>query len=123
MTIGERLKELRTLRGLTLVELEDKSGVSFVQIGRYENNKAKPSAKTIFKLANALNIGIEELTNKLIHTTNSDDPDFIKLDAKYTKLKNLEVISKESKNAIEKIFDLVILESSINEAKLKKYKW
>ncbi|MCL5244330.1 helix-turn-helix domain-containing protein [Cellulophaga sp. 20_2_10] len=120
MKLGDKLKKLRAERNLNLIELDKIYGVSYVQIGRYENNKAKPSAKTIFKLANALNIGIEELTNKLIYTTNSDDPDFKNLDAKYTKLKNLEVISKESKNAIEKIFDLVILESSINEAMLKK---
>jgi transcriptional regulator with XRE-family HTH domain len=56
-----RLKELRTLRALTLRELGQQSGVSYATIWRLENghNEARPS--TIRKLARALGVDTAEL--------------------------------------------------------------
>jgi transcriptional regulator with XRE-family HTH domain len=56
-----RLKELRTLRALTLRELGQQSEVSYATIWRLENghNEARPS--TIRKLARALGVDTAEL--------------------------------------------------------------
>ena len=115
MTLAEKLKNLRAVKNLTLTDLDSLSGISFVQLGRYENNKSKPSAKTLHKLAIAFNVDFSYFIDGAPKELNK----FPDLDEKYEKLKTLEGVSKESIIAIGKIFDLVILESSINSAMSK----
>lgn len=56
MTLGKDLKKYREEKGMTQKELSIKSGVHEVQIGRYENDKAKPSIDTLHKLQIALGL-------------------------------------------------------------------
>lgn len=60
-TIGEKLKNYRNRIGMTLQELEKKSGVANPVISRIETGKVKPRRSTLEKLAKALNISIDEL--------------------------------------------------------------
>jgi transcriptional regulator with XRE-family HTH domain len=50
------LKRLRTERGLTQHDLAELAGTSEVTIGRYENQGARPSGRTMAKLKTALGI-------------------------------------------------------------------
>ncbi|WP_422080530.1 helix-turn-helix domain-containing protein [Ulvibacterium sp.] len=54
--LKDRLRKLRLENNLTQVTLGKISGVSNVQIGRYEKGLSKPTAKTLAKLARALDI-------------------------------------------------------------------
>ncbi|MEM9144381.1 MAG: helix-turn-helix transcriptional regulator [Bacteroidota bacterium] len=54
--IKERLKKIRLQQKLTQIGLGQLSGVSNVQIGRYENGLSKPRPKTLDKLAKALEV-------------------------------------------------------------------
>ncbi|MFE4202094.1 helix-turn-helix domain-containing protein [Aneurinibacillus aneurinilyticus] len=54
--LGKRIKELREQKGLTTVELSQKSGVSQSTISQIENSKRGASTKTIQKLAKALEV-------------------------------------------------------------------
>ncbi len=56
-----RLKELRTLRALTLRELGQQSGVSYATIWRLENGHKEARPSTIRKLAHALGVDTAEL--------------------------------------------------------------
>ncbi len=56
-----RLKELRTLRALTLRELGQQSGVSYATIWRLENGHKEARPSTIRKLAHALDVEPREL--------------------------------------------------------------
>ena len=56
-----RLKELRTLRALTLRELDQRSGVSYATIWRLENGHKEARPSTIRKLAHALGVDTAEL--------------------------------------------------------------
>ncbi len=56
-----RLKELRTLRALTLRELGQQSGVSYATIWRIENGHSDVRPSTIRKLASALGVDTAEL--------------------------------------------------------------
>jgi predicted transcriptional regulator len=56
-----RLKELRTLRALTLRELGQQSGVSYATIWRLENGHKEARPSTIRKLARALGVDTAEL--------------------------------------------------------------
>lgn len=54
--IGNRLKELRKSRGLTLMELSNMSEVSASGIARIEKGERLPSGITIGKLERALSL-------------------------------------------------------------------
>jgi transcriptional regulator with XRE-family HTH domain len=59
--MNNKLKILRERRALSLTDLSEKSGVSRITIHRIENGKQKPMPRTIRKLAEALQVKIEEL--------------------------------------------------------------
>ena len=59
--ISTILKNKRKELGLTVKELEKKSGVTFVEINNIELCKNKPTAKTLLKLADALHLDFDDL--------------------------------------------------------------
>lgn len=65
MTFGERLRELRQAKRLTLRDLAAKVGVGFTYLSKIENHKLEeghgPSEKLIHKLAAELDASEEEL--------------------------------------------------------------
>lgn len=60
-TFGKFLKKRRSELGLTLKVLAEKSGLSYVQLSRLQNEKNKPSALTIAKLKNPLQMDSEDI--------------------------------------------------------------
>ncbi|MDA0734273.1 MAG: helix-turn-helix transcriptional regulator [Chloroflexi bacterium] len=61
--MSEQLKVLRQRRALSLSELAQLSNVGRVTINRIENGKQKPMPRTIRRLAQALQVSVEELTS------------------------------------------------------------
>jgi len=61
--MSENLKVLRKRRALSLSELALLSNVGRVSINRIENGKQKPMSRTIRRLAQALEVSVEELTS------------------------------------------------------------
>ena len=55
------LKKLREQRVLSLTDLAQKSGVNRITIHRIENGKQKAMPRTLRKLAEALQVSVEEL--------------------------------------------------------------
>jgi transcriptional regulator with XRE-family HTH domain len=61
-SVGKILKEARELRRLSLREVEIQSGVSNAYLSQLENDKIKkPSANTLYKLAELFNINFDDL--------------------------------------------------------------
>ena len=58
------LKRLRELRALSLTDLAQLAGVNRATINRIENGKQKAMPRTIRKLAEALQVKVEELTTE-----------------------------------------------------------
>ncbi len=58
-----RLRELRRRRALTLQELGEKAGVSYNSVWRIEHGKHGARPSTLRRLAAALDVPVEELTN------------------------------------------------------------
>lgn len=54
--ISKNIKRLRSEKNLTQEKLAEMSGISLDYLGKIEVNINKPGLKTIFKLANALNV-------------------------------------------------------------------
>ncbi|MBA2084508.1 Transcriptional regulator, Cro/CI family [Dehalococcoides mccartyi] len=62
MNIGEKIKSLRQIRGLTQGQLSIKSGLPRTTIASIENKaSSRPSASVLVKLASAFNIDVSEL--------------------------------------------------------------
>jgi transcriptional regulator with XRE-family HTH domain len=54
LLIGERVKRARQSKGLTLLDLARRSGLTAGYLSQIENNKAIPSVATMFKIGNVL---------------------------------------------------------------------
>jgi transcriptional regulator with XRE-family HTH domain len=57
-SVGRKIRKLREERGLTLVDLGRKAGVSYTHISEIERGNTCPSLKTIDKLANVLELPV-----------------------------------------------------------------
>lgn len=62
MNIGENIRKLRKLRGLTLKQLGSKIGVSEQAVGQYERGDRQLKAEMLPTIAAALDVDILELT-------------------------------------------------------------
>ena len=58
VNIGERLRELREARNISMRSLASRSGLSANALSMIERGKASPSVSTLYKLAEALGISI-----------------------------------------------------------------
>lgn len=61
MTLGQKLKELRSLKGLTQKELADKLHVSFQTVSKWENGENEPDIATLKELAVLFNCSVDYL--------------------------------------------------------------
>ena len=82
MSIGKRIKKLRTESGLTQKELADKLHVTYQAVSRWENDDAEPSITTIKEICDILSCSYDELLND--NENNKNDNNEIK-----------EVVNKE----------------------------
>ena len=60
-TIGTRVQQLRTSRGMSRKELADQAGLSAAAIGHIETEQRSPNATTIAALATALEVSADYL--------------------------------------------------------------
>lgn len=69
--LAKKLKELRTIRGISQEYLADESRVSLRTIQRIENNESKPTGETVKRIAIALDVELTELIgdNSIQETT------------------------------------------------------
>ena len=73
--IGDRLREIRRDRGLTLMEVADKTGISSSALSKIENNKMSPTFANLIKIA-------EGASNKEIASALGVSPNTIKFHIK-----------------------------------------
>lgn len=64
MTIGERIKQVRTKKGLTQKQLGSISGTSEITIRQYELGKRQPRLEQLRRIADALGISLDLLLSK-----------------------------------------------------------
>jgi transcriptional regulator with XRE-family HTH domain len=62
MKIGEHIKEIRISKGLTQLELSEKSGVAVRTIQRIENSEVTPSIYSLNAIGSALNVKLNEVS-------------------------------------------------------------
>ena len=64
MTLGNKLKKLRTNAGLTQKDLADQLHVSFQTVSKWENDENEPDIATLRELAKLYNCSIDYLVNE-----------------------------------------------------------
>ncbi len=65
MTIGGKIQKLRKEMGLTQEELAKKADLSYTTLIKIESDQVKnPTIKTIRKIAEALEVSLDNLVNK-----------------------------------------------------------
>lgn len=77
ITVGERIKILRTAQNRTLQEVADGCELSKSMISKIENNKTMPSIATLVRIATVLGTSIsalleEEVSDRTINTTRQE---------------------------------------------------
>jgi len=60
--IGENIKAARKLKGLSQRALAEKLGIAFQNLSVWENGKGAPSARYLLKLAEVLDVSLDQLT-------------------------------------------------------------
>lgn len=60
-TIGQRIKELRELKGLTQAELGEKLFVSDKTVSKWEKDKSEPDSASLVKIAECFNVTLDYL--------------------------------------------------------------
>lgn len=78
VNIGERLRELREARNISMRALATRSGLSANALSMIERGKASPSVSTLYKIADALGVSItsffgSELERKQVVFLKSDE--------------------------------------------------
>lgn len=76
MTLGERIKQVRTFLGYTQEELANLVGISRVSIGNYERNTRIPDGNTLKNISIALETTTDYLLGKLPPSNNPTHADF-----------------------------------------------
>jgi len=109
--VGENIRKIRKLQGLTQDELAKKSGVKDTYITGIETGKRNSSLKTIAKILDALEVKPEELfnTNDIINTLRADkrtSAELVKkllLDREFEEIALIQKLTQEILNAFDNI--------------------
>ncbi len=73
MTIGAKIKEVRTHFGLTQKKLAEKSGLAEITIRQYENGKREPKIEALLKIANALDVAVVVFLDESLGVEETND--------------------------------------------------
>lgn len=72
--IGEKIKRLRTEKGMTQKDLADKLFVTAQAVSRWENGEVEPSISTVTEMANIFEVTVDEIVGKEV---NKEEPQII----------------------------------------------
>ena len=105
ISIGNRIREMRTDKGWTQAKLAEKSGVEPSNISHIERAATKLSLPTLVNIANALDVTLDEIAyGSLVKSTHISVKmiDDILADCSHDELKSLAEVIKATKNVLRK---------------------
>lgn len=112
MTLGEKIKTLRTNRGLTQTELAKKINIHYTHIGKYENDLQNPSTDTIKKIADYFSVSVDYLLgdeNKGEIKVSFEDEELLK------QFKAIEYMPENDKNVIKELINAFLVKNQIKQ--------
>ena len=63
MTTGEKIRTVRQLRNMTQKQVGQKCGINEANLRKYESGRQIPKLDTLKRIAEALNVGVEDLVS------------------------------------------------------------
>ena len=85
MNIGERIKKLRTEKGITQSKLANKMNISQATVVSFESENANPTIETLKKIAAALDITMYDIFDLKIDNMSDQDIECLKTFQKLNK--------------------------------------
>jgi transcriptional regulator with XRE-family HTH domain len=115
MSFAQRLKKARIDKSLSQTELGNLAGIHYTQIGRYENKGSQPSADILSKLAIALGVSSDYLTNG---TTNEMAENILSDKELLNQFKAIEQMDDKDKSVVKTLIDAFITKRKIQHLAL-----
>lgn len=113
LSLGEKIKQLRHEKGLSQTLLEKRSGVNSKLLSKYENGRIIPTADTLRKIAEGLDISADYLIFDNVPKNGVSRLKDLEL---FEKFKEVEQMDAENKNMIKNLIDAVIIKNKVQEA-------
>ncbi|NQZ75962.1 MAG: helix-turn-helix transcriptional regulator [Ekhidna sp.] len=112
MSVGERIKDLRTQKKLTQTDLAKLVGLTYIQVGRYETQKSNPSSDVLQKLAAALDTTADFLMNGSsdeVVATQLTDKELLR------QFKEVEQLNNEDKHLVKTFIDAFLTKRHVQK--------
>jgi transcriptional regulator with XRE-family HTH domain len=108
MSIEKRIAQLREEKNWSQSELEDKSGVSRVMIGKYERGEASPSVDAAKRIADAFGVSLDYLAGQ--GTLGQVDKKTLK------RLQEIELLKDEERKILTAMIDAFLRDAHTRKA-------
>lgn len=106
MTVGENIKRLRELKGLSQLELAKTVGKTQQAVDAWERNIARPISKTLEKVASALGVTPNDLYGLASEPTKQKKPkDLLKILEQEDFTLNGRIATPEDRERLVKIYE------------------
>lgn len=110
MTLGKKLRTLRAEKGLSQAALGEISGVNSKLLSKYENERIVPTADTLRKIAQALQISADYLIFDNAPKSGISQLKDLEL---FEKFQEVESMSLENRTMIKNMIDALIIKSKV----------
>lgn len=122
LSLGKKIKQLRAEKGFSQSDLEKKCGVNSKLLSKYENERIMPTADTLRKIAQGLEISSDYL---IFDNVPKDGLCQLRDLELFEKFKEVERLDPENKNLIKNIIDAVLIKTKVMEAvkPIKEESW
>ena len=113
MTLGEKIKQLRQEKGYSQTFLEKRSGVNSKLLSKYENGRIIPTADTLRKIAEGLDISADYLIFNNVPKDGRCQLNDLEL---FERFKEVELMDSENRKMIVNLIDAVIIKTKVQQA-------
>jgi transcriptional regulator with XRE-family HTH domain len=113
MSLGEKIKQLRQEKGYSQILLEKRSGVNSKLLSKYENGRIIPTADTLRKIAEGLDISADYLIFDNVPKDGRCQLNDLEL---FERFKEVERMDSENKKMIVNLIDAVIIKTKVQQA-------
>lgn len=113
MTLGEKIRKLRSEKGFSQGFLGTKSGVNAKLLSKYENGRITPTAETLRKIAEALEVSADYL---IFDNVPQDGVSQLKDLELFERFKEVEQMEPEDRTMIKNLIDAVIIKNKVQTA-------
>ncbi len=112
MRLGEKIKQLRKERGFSQTILEQKSGVNSKLLSKYENCRIVPTADTLKKIAEGLEISADYLLFENVPKNGLSPLKDLEL---FELFKEVEGMTQENKDMVKNLIGAVIFKNKVQD--------